>query len=405
MIEKHFSALTHRDFRIFWLGQVVSLIGTWMQTISLPWLALTLTDSPFLLGLIGALQFTPMIFFSLFAGVLSDRFNRRKIIIVTQTTLAVGAFILAVLVFTKTVHYYHMVILATIFGLANSIDMPVRQSFIIEMVGKEDLMNAIALNSAVFNTARIIGPAIAGLIMGLFGIAYCFLINAVSFVPVIIGLFFIRPQHISNHKSNNKVLKDITEGIKYIFTETILMKTLIVVLIVGIFAMNFNVLVPLLAKKVYNLNESNFGFLMSCIGIGSLIGALLVAVKSKNGPFVFILKYTPFLISIVFIATGLCNIIFVAAFLLVLMGLGNSIFFTTANSTLQLNAKDQFRGRVISVYTLFFAGTTPFGNLFAGSISHIFGVKIGFILSGLMILFLIFVLYLMIKIRRFIKIL
>lgn len=191
-LKKSFPALGHRDFRIFWFTQIISLIGTWMQTISLPWLTYTLTGSSFLLGLAGAIQFTPSLLFSLFAGALLDRFDRKKIIIITQSTLAILAALLSLLVFLKLIEYWHIIIISLFIGLANSFDMPARQSFLMEMVGKKDVMNAIGLNSAIFNLARILGPAIAGLIIGLAGADLCFFLNALSFLPVIAGLFFIK---------------------------------------------------------------------------------------------------------------------------------------------------------------------------------------------------------------------
>lgn len=222
-LHKNFHALSHRNFRIFWFGQIISLIGTWMQTISLPWLAYTLTHSPFLLGLVGALQFTPMLFFSLFAGVLVDKIEKKKIIIFTQIVLALCALAISILVLTKQVQYWHLLVIALIIGFANTIDMPGRLTFIIEMIGKEDLMNAIALNSTIFNLARIIGPSIAGIVMQAVGIGFCFLINAISFIPVITGLFFIKPLFCISNKSNNKILKDIGEGLKYIYSQNFIL--------------------------------------------------------------------------------------------------------------------------------------------------------------------------------------
>jgi len=199
-----FIALKHKSFRYYWIGMCVSLIGTWMQNIAQPWLAYTLTNSPFLLSLIGIVQFTPMLIFSLFAGVIIDKFSKKKILIFTQSASLMVTLILAILVWSGKIQYWHILVMSIILGIVNTIDMPSRQSIIIELVGREDLMNAIALNSMVFNVARIIGPALAGLVMGYAGIAVCFFANAISFAAVLISLFFIKLKSI---EKNLKIIR------------------------------------------------------------------------------------------------------------------------------------------------------------------------------------------------------
>ena len=312
----------------------------------------------------------------------------------TQTVLTLCALVLSILVFTNLIQYWHIIIIALLIGFANTIDMPARQSFIIEMIGREDLMNAIALNSAVFNMARIIGPSIAGIAIHLIGIGYCFLINSISFIPVIIGLFFIKPVFTIKNITNNNIFKDIKEGLKYIFSVKIIFWTMVFVFIIGTFGMNFNVLVPVYSKTVLNQGETGFGFLMSCMGIGSLLGAISIAVMSKHGPKRMILSISSIITAVLFILIGINRYFIAASFLLALIGFSNVTFFTTANSTLQLNSLDKFRGRVLSVYTLMFGGTTPFGNIFVGSISDFFGAKYGFISCSIAILFFIGILFL-----------
>ena len=329
-----------------------------------------------------------MLFFSLFAGVLVDKIEKKKIIIFTQIVLALCALAISILVLTKQVQYWHLLVIALIIGFANTIDMPGRLTFIIEMIGKEDLMNAIALNSTIFNLARIIGPSIAGIVMQAVGIGFCFLINAISFIPVITGLFFIKPLFCISNKSNNKILKDIGEGLKYIYSQRILFWTLAAVFVIGTFGMNFNVLVPVYAKTVLNLGEAGFGFLMACMGVGSLFGALTIATRSRKGPKSIILVSSIIITAVTFILIGINRYFLQAGLFLALAGYSNVVFFTTANSTLQLNAKDHFRGRVMSVYTLLFGGTTPFGNLFAGGVCNFYGAKFGFLAcSAAIILF------------------
>lgn len=211
-----FPALTFKNFRLFWLGQLISLIGTWMQNIGQAWLVLQLTDSAFKLGVVNALQFLPLTMFSLFAGPLVDRFPKRRILLFTQSSLLILALILATLTYLEIIRYWHILILATLLGFVNTLDMPARQSFVVELVGKKSLMNAIALNSVVFNFGRIVGPAVAGLLIGLLGMATCFYINALSFCAVIIGLAMIKvPDYVASVEQKH-ILREIKEGLHYI---------------------------------------------------------------------------------------------------------------------------------------------------------------------------------------------
>ncbi|MDN5301244.1 MAG: hypothetical protein PWQ60_758 [Thermoanaerobacteraceae bacterium] len=286
-IALHFPALTHRNFRLFWFGQCVSLIGTWMQNIGQAWLVLKITDSSFKLGLVSALQFTPVLLLSLFAGVIVDRLPKRRILIFTQTVLMILALILATLTATGKVSYWHILVLAAILGFVNNIDMPARQSFIVELVGKEHLMNGITLNSTIFNAARLIGPAVAGFVMGFFGIAVCFYLNALSFLAVILGLLMIKiPSEttIVQDSSKNKkpVLENIKEGLTYIKNTPPVFITVILMALISTFSLNFNVLVPVLAKKGFGLTEEGFGFMMSSLGSGALIGSIMLAATTHK---------------------------------------------------------------------------------------------------------------------------
>lgn len=382
-IKSNFHAFTHRGFLIFWLGQLVSLIGSWMQAISLPWLSLTLVNDTFLLSLVPAFQFLPMMILPLFSGAILDNHDKKRIIIICQIILAFFAFILSILVFMQIIRYWHLLIIAFLIGLTNAFDMPARQSFVIELTGKEDLMNAIALNSTVFNGARIIGPALAGFLIPLIGLQYCFFINAVSFIPVIIGLFFIKPVKINlDHNNSKNILINITDGLKYIFREKIIFWTLIAVNIVGIFGMNYSVLVPVFARDILNTGEKGYGFLMSIMGIGSLAGAIMITVLSKRGPKRLFLFITTLVSGTGFILLGLNADFILTAVLLTVIGFCNVSFFTTANTTLQLNAEHQYRGRVISLYTILFAGSTPLGSLYIGSIGKVFNIRIGSVACG-----------------------
>ncbi len=384
-----FKSLKHKNFGYYWFGMCISLIGTWMQNIAQPWLAYELTQSPFLLSLIGALQFTPILLFSLVAGVYVDRFPKKKILFFTQSASALIALTLALLVWSHQIQYWHILVMATLLGLVNVLDMPTRQSFVIELVGKEDLMNAIAMNSMAFNVARVIGPSIAGLIMGFFGVGICFFINAISYMAVIFGLFFVKPIAIEKVKRvTGSVWEEIKGGVAYIFKKPILVNTLLIILIIGIFIPNFSVLVPVYAKEALQQDEKTFGLLMSCMGIGSFFGAMFIATLSKDGPNRWVVRNFPWIASGLMAMIGLMNHFVTAGLLLALTGFVFVAFASSANSTMQLNASDEFRGRVMSVYTLVFAGSTPFGNMFAGATSEFFGPKGGFIACGLSALIL-----------------
>lgn len=399
-IGSNFHALTHKNFRYYWFGQCISLIGTWAQNIGQSWLVLSLTGSPFLLGLLGTFQFLPITVFSLFAGVLVDRFPKKKIIIITQSISMVLAFILSALVFTGTVKFWHILLLAFILGCSNTIDMPARQSFTVEIAGRKDLMNAIALNSATFNLARIVGPAIGAMLMSYMGPAWCFFVNGLSYIAVIYGLFHIEEgPFIKEEKSRVGIFIEIKDGLRYIMRNPLLLETLLLVTIVGIFIFNFNVLVPVFTKNVLHMQEKTYGLLLSSIGVGSLTGALFVSMRSKKGPKRRLLIASSIITSIMLILTGLTRIFYLTAVCLAITGIFNIFFSTTANSTLQINSKDEYRGRVMSIYSLVFAGSAPIGNLFTGTVSDKLGASMGFILSGLLTLILVAVLSIIFKIN------
>lgn len=388
-INNPFISLKHKNFRYYWIGMCVSLIGTWMQNIAQPWLAYTLTKSAFLLSLIGTLQFTPVLIFSLFAGTLIDKLSKKRILLFTQSASLVITFILAMLVWSGKIQYWHILVASTALGIVNTFDMPARQTFVIELVGKEYLMNAIALNSMVFNVARIIGPALAGIVMGYAGVASCFFINAVSFAAVLISLFFIKPNPILRKtKDNSKMLTEITDGLKYIYHKHILLYTILALAIVGTFAPNFNVLVPVFAKEILKQNETGFGILMSFMGLGSFLGAMFIATLSKSGPKKFILYFLPFIVGALLIITGYTNIFLMTGISLAITGFFFIAFTSSANSTLQINSSNEYRGRVMSVYTLVFAGSTPIGNLYAGVFADRFSARIGFAACGAIIILL-----------------
>ena len=387
-LANNFPALTHQNFKYFWIGQCLSLLGTWMQRTAQQWLVYDMTKSPLLLGLLGVAQFGPILFLSLFAGVLVDRYPKKRILLVTQTILMLQAIIFALLVMTGYVRYWHILVLAVFMGFANTLDMPARQSFIIELVGKRDLMSGIALNSSIVNLAKIIGPAIAGLVITFLGTAACFFLNGLSFIAVLVGLFFIHPDIITIRPKNGKVLDDVAEGIRYIAASKILWGAVLAMLAVGTFAMNSNVVMPVFASEVLHKEVSGYSFLLSAMGLGSFIAALVVSSRSNKGPNKQTLFGSAIIVCVFYMLLGLVHSFYVSLIILAIIGFFTVSFMTTVNTTIQLNSDDQHRGRAMSVYSLVFAGSTPIGNLFAGGITEKLGSNAGFFACGVIALLL-----------------
>lgn len=377
------SSLSQRNFRLFWLGQMISLVGTWMQTTAQGWLVLTLTNSPFLLGLVTAIQFLPLVLFSLPAGEIADRMPKKTLLYLTQSSMMVLALILGVLTLTGTVRFWHILLLAGLLGTANAFDNPTRQSFIVDLVGKKNLMNAIVLNSTAVQAARLVGPALAGLAIGRLGLPSAFLLNGASFLAVLFGLLLIRvtPTRIEPAAKEDSRAR-ITEGLRYIRQSPSMLSTILVMGLVSTLAINFNVLVPVLAKINLGLGAEGYGFLMSSMGIGALAGAILMAVLSHLGPRRIFLYGG---------ATGLCVFQLLLAFtgsyhlamlLLGLTGWMSVTFITSTNTRLQMETPNHLRGRVMSVYSLVFLGVNLPSALLAGLFAHLWGAPVAFLIAG-----------------------
>lgn len=380
---KTFSALKHDNFRYFWVGQCISLMGTWMQRAAQIWLVYTMTKSPFLLGLLGAAQSVPMLTFSLFAGVIVDRFPKRKLIIATQTAMMLQAFALAALTFTGKVQYWHVLALAVILGIAQTLDMPGRQSFFMEMVGKEDLQNAISLNSSIVNLAKIIGPSIAGIAMEELGAAWCFFFNGVSFLAVIYGLSKITVGNSPKAHKHGNVLTQVKEGLTHIWSSDVLRTSLLAMAVFSTFAMNTNVIIPVFADDALKMGASAYSTLLSASGAGALLGALFMANRAGKRITPYMIARSAFACAFLQIAMILVTNYWVAMVMVASIGFINLTFNNMVNSTLQLNSSDQYRGRVMSVYALVHNGTTPLGNLYVGTMMQHLGGRMGFPSCGL----------------------
>jgi MFS family permease len=381
------AAFRHRNYRLFWFGQLVSVTGTWMQTLAQAWLVLTLTSSAFLLGLVSVFQFTPILLFGLFAGVLADRLPKRNLLVGTQAFSSLLAALLAVLVWTERVELWHVYSLALGLGIVNAFDMPARQAFVVEMVGKDDLPNAIALNSSLFNAARIVGPAIAGVLLAAFGPAICFALNSASYLAVIAGFLMMRLGPRSAPRGRG--LTQLREGLAYVRATPDILRTILLVGLIATFGMNFNVWIPLLARFDLDGGASGFGLLMSAMGVGSLTGALTLAflVRRVQRWMLFSTATALGVLNLVLALAGAIPVaIPVAMVVLVLLGFAMTTTMAMANTTVQTTARDELRGRVMSVYMTVFAGTAPFGALIAGAIAGRFGTPASLLVGGLVTL-------------------
>jgi MFS family permease len=381
-------ALSRRNFRLFWFGQLVSLVGTWMQTIAQGWLVLELTNDPLALGLAAAFQFAPVLAFGLFGGVVADMLPKRPTLIATQAAAMLLAFVLGILVATGTVQVWHVYLLAILLGFVTAVDMPVRQSFVMEMVGRHHVGNAVALNSAAFNASRVVGPAVAGLIIGTLGIAACFLLNGASFAAVIAGLVAMRTTELAPaplvdvERTWTGVVARLREGLVYVRNTPSIFISIGVLGAVATFGMNFNVLVPVLARDVLQGDAATFGFLMAASGVGSFASAAMIAVGQR--PTIRLLLTGSVVFGVALVALGLSRNFLFSVVLMTILGWAVIAIAATTNTLIQLTVPDVLRGRVMSVYTTVFAGSTPVGGLFAGMLAASAGVPAALVVGGLL---------------------
>jgi MFS family permease len=371
-----FRALRVRNYRLFWFGQLISLTGSWMQTTAQAWLVLQLTQSPFALGLVTTLQFLPIMLLSLVGGVLIDRLPKHRIVLITQVLALVQATIFGVLVGTGAVQLWHVYILAAFQGMINAFDNPARQAFVPELVGRDYLVNAIALNSMLFNGARIVGPAIAGIVIAQFGIAPVLYLNATSFIAVIAGLLMMDTARFflpAQRRAAVALGRQVAEGLGYVWRTAPVLQIMLVVAAIGTFGYNFSVVLPLLAGFVLHTDAAGFGSLSAFLGLGSLLAAITTAYTRQVTVQRLLIGSAAF--SLLLAAVAFSTTFALSAALLVALGFAGITFATTANTLLQLIVPDELRGRVMSLYILLFAGSTPIGGFLIGSLSDTIGVS------------------------------
>ncbi|HTE85829.1 MAG TPA: MFS transporter, partial [Dehalococcoidia bacterium] len=377
-------AFQHYNYRLYFSGQLVSQAGTWMQNIGQGWLVLKLTGSAFDLGVVTALQGIPMLFFALIGGVIADRVPKHKLLVVTQTVMAILALILAIDVSAGTVRIWHVYILALCLGLANAANMPAQQAFSVEMVGKEDLLNAIAMNSAQFNIARIVGPALAGVLIAVVGIALCFYLNALSFLAVIVALLAMRPAEFRIHgavQRGGAIRGQLADGLRFVRRSPLLMTMMVLAMTLGMFAWNTNVIIPLFAAQVLHRGPEGYGVMTSAMGVGSVLAAGMLAFGSRprirvmlGGIGIFVLLALTFAWSRMFPLS-----------LLTLAGMGaaSMSYNTQAQTTMQTATPDSLRGRVMSLNMMLMIGSQPIGAFLTGSIAAHAGAPLALTIDAL----------------------
>ena len=379
-----FRSFKYRNYRLFFSGQSISLIGTWIQRIATPWLVYHLTGSPLLLGVIGFAGQIPTFIIAPFAGVMTDRWNRYYLLIGTQIAAMIQAFILALLYLGGRLEIWHIVLLNIFLGCGNAFDVPARQSFVIEMVEKkEDLGNAIALNSSMVNAARLLGPSIAGLLIAFMGEGICFLINGISYLFVIASLLMMKVKPRKIKSKDTHVLKELKDGFLYVFGFPPIKHIIFLLSLVSLMGMQYTILMPIFAKEVMHGGSHTFGFLIGASGLGALTGALYLASR-KNAKGLFrIIPLAAAIFGAGLIALSFSKFFLLSLALMVIVGLGMMLQMASSNTILQTITDDDHRGRVMSFYTMAFMGTAPFGSILAGGLAKIIGVSNTVLIGGI----------------------
>ncbi|MEJ8802845.1 MFS transporter [Pontibacter sp. H249] len=370
-----FRALRYRNYRLFFVGQGISLIGTWMQQIALSWLVYRLTDSVFLLGAVTFSSQIPSFLLGPFAGVLADKFNRHKVLLVTQSLSMVQASTLAALVLTDTIEIWHILSLSAFLGIINGFDISTRQAFVVQMVDqREDLSNAIALNSSLFNMARLVGPTIAGVLIAVVGEGMCILINAISYIAVLGSLLLMRLKPFERVRQHHKVWSSLQEGFSYTFGFAPIRALIIIVGLISLFGMPFTVLLPVFARDILHGGANTLGYLMGASGLGALTGAMFLAQRKSVVGLGKVIIFTMSLFGMALMAFSFSKMFLLSLLLMLFTGFGMIVTMASCNTLLQTLVDDDKRGRVMSLYATAFMGMAPIGSMLAGSVAEQIGV-------------------------------
>jgi MFS family permease len=374
-VRRTFSSLSNPNYRRYFIGQSISLIGTWMQTTAQAWLVLTLTHSPTDLGIVVALQTLPVLLLGPYGGVIADRIDKRRLMIMLQSLMGVQALVLGVLTLTHTVDFVDVCILAVVLGLNNCFENPSRQAFVLEMVGPDDLRNAVSLNSTLVNAARAVGPAVAGVLIATVGEGWCFMLNAVSFVAVVASLVSMNRSALSPSQPTTRARGQLREGFRYVARTPELAVPLLMMGLVGMLAYEFQVTLPVAAQRVFHGGAETYGVMTAAMGIGAVFGGLVTATRGKTGIRAMVGASMVFGVFMTFAAAA--PVLAVEFIALALVGYASVSFLSMGNSTLQLATDPQMRGRVMALWSVAFLGSTPIGGPTIGWITSVAGARVG----------------------------
>jgi MFS family permease len=373
LVSNRFRALKHRNFQLFFAGQLVSLIGTWMQSTAQLWLVYKMTNSPALLGIFGFASQIPILFLASVGGYVGDRYNRHKGVIWTQTAALILAFMLAALTLLGVVRVWEIILIAFFAGIVNAFDVPIRQAFLVQMVGKEDLPNAIALNSSIFNGARVVGPAIAGFAIGWFGEGWCFFLNGVSFLAVIIALLMMRLEKFEARASKGSPLQNFVQGFRFAMSDRPIRSALLLVSLMSVFGLQYSVFMPIFARDILHGGPRMLGLLMLCAGVGAVTGALHFAARTDYKTLVEWIAATSTVCALGLIFFSQSRVFWLSAAMLLAVGFSATSQLAATNTIVQNRVPDELRGRIMAVYATMFMGVQPIGALIAGVVAKRIG--------------------------------
>ena len=382
-IKTTFRSLKYKNYRYFFYGQSISLIGTWMQRIATPWLVYKVTGSVYLLGVVGFAGQIPTFLIAPFAGAIVDRYNRYKILVLTQVLAMIQALVLAFLVLNNSIQVWEIILLSISLGIINAFDMPSRQSLVVDMIDKrEDLGNAIALNSSMVSGARILGPSIAGILITITGEGTCFLLNAISYIFVIVFLLMMKITPRITKKQDTHVIKGFIEGFKYTFGFMPLRYVIVLLALISFMGMPYTLLMPIFAKNILHGGAHTYGFLMGAAGIGALCGSMYMASRKNVLGMTKIIAWAAATFGIGLVAFSLSHFFLLSFALMLIVGIGFTLQMASSNTHLQTIVDDDKRGRVMSLYAMAFMGTAPFGSYFAGTMASLIGAPYTLLVGG-----------------------
>lgn len=385
-VRNTFTSLKYPNYRLWFFGQLISLVGTWTQTTAQGYLIYELTKSPEYLGYVSFANGLPSFLFTLYAGAIADRISRRTLMVITQSTMLILAFVLAGLTFTHTIQSWHILILSFLLGVSNAFDAPARQAFVLEMVDREDMTNAIALNSTMFNSAMVVGPAFGGLVYAMVGPGWCFTINGISFIAVIISLLLMRLQPFTPLQSKGDAISDVRDGMKYVMGHREVRMLIINLFIITVLGFGFLTLLPAWAALILKGDARTFGFLQAARGVGSLIGALLVAAMGRIKFRGKVWTVGSLLLPILMAAFAYIHWLIPSLLAMAAVGFATMMIVNVTNTMVQTRIVDEMRGRVMGVYTFFFFGAFPLGSLIAGWAAERIGESVTVIISAALLM-------------------